>query len=231
MPSTSPWASPIVPIPKKDGSWRSCVNYQKLNAVTEADPFPIPRVDDLLEELVHAKYLSTLDLLKGYWHVPISESTQPKTAFVTPFGKYEFKVMPFGLVGAPATFQQLMNEILLPVREFAITYMDDICIFSASWTEHLKHLRKIFQLLEDAGLTVNLKKGRLGRTSVTYLGHTVGAAGIRPEEAKVKALRDHPQPTTKKDVRAFIGGQGKSSQRPPSTNNKERCESLYRRPR
>ena len=129
---------------------------------------------------MHAKYLSTMDLLKGYWQVPVSKSSQPKTAFVTPFGKYEFKVMPFGLVGAPATFQRLMNEILSPVREFAIAYMDDICIFSASWTEHLKHLRKIFQLLEDAGLTVNLKKCRLGRTSVTYLGHTVGAAGIRP---------------------------------------------------
>ena len=157
-PSTSPRASPIVLVPKKDGSWRFCVNYQKPNAVTEADPFPIPRVDDLLEQLVHAKYLSTLDLLKGYWQVPVSESSQPKTTFVTPFGKYEFKVMPFGLVGAPATFQRLMNEILSPVREFAIAYMDDICIFSASWTEHLKHLRKIFQLLEDAGLTVNLKK-------------------------------------------------------------------------
>ena len=136
-PSTSPWASPIVPVPKEDGSWRFCVNYQKLNAVTEADPFPIPRVDDLLEELVHAKYRSTLDLLEGYWQVPVSESSQPKTAFVTPFGKYEFKVMPFGLVGAPATFQRLMNEILSPVREFAIAYMDDICIFNASWTEHL----------------------------------------------------------------------------------------------
>ena len=204
-PSTSPWASPIILVPKKDGSWRSCVNYLKLNAVTEADPFPIPRVDDLLEQLVHAKYLTTLDLLKGYWQVPVSESSQPKTAFVTPFGKYEFKVMPFGLVGAPATFQRLMNEILSPVKEFSIAYMDDICIFSASWTEHLKHLRKIFQLLEDAGLTVNLKKCRLGRTSVTYLGHTVGAAGIRPEEAKVKAVRDHPRPTTKRDFRAFIG--------------------------
>ena len=148
---------------------------------------------------MHAKHLSTLDLLKGYWQVPVSESSQPKTAFVTPLGKYKFKVMPFGLVGAPATFQRLMNEILSPVREFAIAYMDDICIFSASWTEHLKHLRKIFQLMEDAGLTVNLKKCRLGRTSVTYLGHTIGAAGIRP-----------------------------SSQRPPSTNNKERCESLHR---
>ena len=105
-PSTTPWASPIILVPKKDGSWHFCVNYQNLNAVTEADPFPIPRVDDLLEQLVHAKYLSTLDLLKGYWQVTVSESSQPKTAFVTPFGKYEFKVMPFGLVGAPATFHR-----------------------------------------------------------------------------------------------------------------------------
>ena len=131
-PSTSPWDSPIVLVPKKNRSWRFCINYQKLNAVTEEDSFPTPRVDDLLEQLVHAKFLSTLDLLKRYWQVPGSESSQPKTAFGTPFGKYEFKVMPFGLVGTPAASQRIMNEILSPAREFAIAYMDDICIFSAS---------------------------------------------------------------------------------------------------
>ena len=111
-PSTSEWAAPIILVPKKDGSKRLCVDFRKLNQVTRADPYPIPRIEELIDHVGNAKFISALDLTKGYWQVPVDKESQPKTAFVTPFGKYEFTTMPFGLMGAPATFQRLMDKVL-----------------------------------------------------------------------------------------------------------------------
>ena len=136
-PSTSEWASPIVLVPKKDGTMRMCVDYRKFNSVLEADAYPMARIDDLIDRLGGAKYISTLDLTRGYWQVPVAPDARSHTAFTTPFGLYQFKVMPFGLHGAPATFQRMMDILLKRIQDYAGAYLDDLVVFSASWEEHL----------------------------------------------------------------------------------------------
>lgn len=133
--SHSPWAAPIVLVPKKDKTYRLCVDYRRLNKVMTQDPYPMPRVDDLLDGLGGAHFISTL--CKGYWQVPVAEDSRQKTAFVTPLGKYQFKMMPFGLVGAPAVFQRMMNTLLADTLSFSGAYIDDVVIFSNSWEDHL----------------------------------------------------------------------------------------------
>ena len=142
-PSTSPWAPSIVLVPKRDGSLRLCVDYRHLNRVTKPDPYPMPRVDDLLDRLGQAKYISTLDLTKGYWQVPVHPESRQQTAFITPFGKYQFLTKPFGLVGAPTVLQRLMNTVLADVSSFSTAYLDDVSIFSNSWKDHLVHLDEV----------------------------------------------------------------------------------------
>ena len=204
-PSTSPWASPIVLVPKKDGGVRFCVDYRKLNAKASFDAYPMPRVEEMFESIGAAKVISTLDLAKGYWQIPMSRSSREKTAFATPFGLFEFEVMPFGLHNAPATFQRLMNHILRDCQSFARAYIDDIVIFSQSWEEHLGHLGEVFRRLAEAGLRVKLAKCQFGCVKAHYLGHLIGQGKIEPEEGKVTAVRDYPTPVTKRDVRAFLG--------------------------
>ena len=133
QPSSSPLASPVVLVEKKDGSVRFCVDYRKVNQVAKFDAYPMPRVEDVLEEVGPAKYMSTLDLARGYWQVPMAQESKEKTAFTTPFGLYEFNVMPFGLHTAPATFQRLMNQVLKECRGFARSYIDDVVVYSKSW--------------------------------------------------------------------------------------------------
>ena len=148
QPSTSPWASPIVLVQKKDGGVRFCVDYRKLNAVAKFDAYPMPRVEEIFEQIGRAEIISTLDLAKGYWQIPMSAESKERTAFTTPFGLYEFQVMPFGLHNAPATFQRLMNHILRGSEAFAGVYIDDIVVFSQTWEEHLRHLRDVFSCLQ-----------------------------------------------------------------------------------
>lgn len=205
MPSTSPWTSPIVPVRKKDGSLRLCIDYRKLNDMTTEDRYPMPRVEELLEKLGKAKYISTLDLTKGYYQVSMAPSDRKKTAFMAPMGKFEFTRMPFGLKGAPATFQRLMDVILGPYTAFARAYLDDIVIFSESWEEHLTHLDTIFSILEKTGLKAKPTKCTLAENHCIYLGHRVGDGKIEMEEAKLEALRNFRRPLTKGDVRAFLG--------------------------
>ena len=143
-PSTSPWTSPIIPVKKKDGSLRLCIDYRKLNSITKEDRNPMPRVDVMLEQLGKATYISTLDLTQGYYQVPVFKTDQEKTAFVARTGKYHFKRMPFGLKGAPTTFQRLMDVVLAPCYQYANAYIDDIIVFSSSWEDHLTHLRDVF---------------------------------------------------------------------------------------
>ena len=140
-PSRSPWAAPVVLVPKKDGGKRLCVDYRKLNLVTKADPYPIPRIEDMIDDIGQASYITALDLTKGYWQVPVAKASQEKTAFVTPWGKYQFVTMPFGLVNAPSTFQRLMDQLLEGTQMFAAAYLDDVIIHSRCWEEHLEHLR------------------------------------------------------------------------------------------
>ena len=204
-PSQSEWSCPIVIVPKKDGSLRFCNDLRKVNAISTFDPYPMPRVDDLLDRLGAAKWLTTLDLCKGYWQVPLAEETKPLTAFRTPFGFFQYTVMPFGLKGAPATFQRLMDGVLEGAWEYAGAYLDDVVIFSATWEEHLVHVRDVFQRIKDAGLTINPAKCSLAKSQVEYLGFIIGSGVVRPQVGKVSALTDTPVPKTKSQVRSFLG--------------------------
>ena len=204
-PSTSEWGAPIVVVPKKNGSIRLCVDYRRLNSVSKADAYPMPRIDELIDRLGRAKFISALDLTRGYWQVPVTKQAQEKTAFTSPFGLYQFKVMPFGLQGAPATFQRLMDKVLYDLGDFSAAYLDDVIVFSESWSDHLLHLKAVLQRIGEAGLTINAKKCHLGTTHCLYLGHYVGQGLVSPEEAKLEAIRSLPQPRTKKEIRSFLG--------------------------
>ena len=157
-PTSSDWAAPIVVVRKKDGSIRLCVDYRWLNAVSIGDAYPMPRIEDLIDLIRQAKFISTLDLTKGYWQVPVAEEDRGKTAFTTPFDLFQFRRMPFSLQGTPVTFQRMMDHLLEGLREFAGAYLDNFVIFSRSWEEHLEHLGAVFTRLREAGLTAKLKK-------------------------------------------------------------------------
>ncbi len=202
-PSRSPWYSPIVLVPKPDGTLRFCKDYRRLNEVSQFDGYPMPRVDELLDWLGRARYISTLDLTKGYWQVPLSESAKPKTAFYTPSGHWQYWNLPFGLHGAPATFQRMMNILLRPHQAYA--YLDDVVVHSVSWEDHLERLRRVLSELRRAGLTANPRKCHLALSEAKYLGFQVGRGLIRPQEKKVEAVRSAPRPTAKTQVQAFLG--------------------------
>lgn len=203
--SKSAWASPIVLVDKPDGTVRFCVDYRKLNGVAKFDAYPMPRADEILERVGQAMYISTLDLTKGYWQIPMEESSKEKTAFTTPFGLFQFDVLPFGLHSSPATFQRMMDRILHGCQDYADAYIDDVGIFSLRWEDHLAHLRDVFERLKRAGLTVKLKKCQFGRSEVSLLGHVVGRGQIKPDPKKIQAVQEYPQPRTKTDVRSFLG--------------------------
>lgn len=203
--SSSPWSSPIVMVAKPNGTWRFCNDFRQLNKVSKFDAYPMPRVDELIERLGKAKYLTTLDLTKGYWQIPLSPESKEKTAFSTPRALYQYKMMPFGLHGAPATFQRLMDKVLRPHAEYASAYIDDIVIFSEDWDSHVAKLKAVLQSLREASLTANPEKCFIGLTEAKYLGYIVGGGAIKPQVDKVEAIRDWPIPQTKKQVRAFLG--------------------------
>ncbi len=204
-PSRSPWSSPIVLVPKPDGTLRFCNDYRRLNEVSQFDGYPIPRVDELLDCLGRARYISTLDLTKGYWQVPLSENAKLKTAFSTPSGHWQFRTLPFGLHGAPATFQRMMDILLRPHQSYAAAYLDDVVVHSETWEDHLERLRRVLSELRRAGLTTNPRKCHLALSEAKYLGYQVGRGLIRPQERKVEAVRSAPRPKTKTQVRAFLG--------------------------
>ncbi|CAM4520045.1 unnamed protein product [Caretta caretta] len=205
LPSGSAWASPVVLVPKPDGEIHFCVDYRKLDAVTRPDNIPMPRTDELLEKLGRAQFISTLDLTKGYWQVPLDESAKERSAFTTHLGLYEFNVLPFGLRNAPATFQRLVDGLLAELGEYAVAYLDDVAIFLDSWADHLEHLQKVLERIREAGLTVKAKKCQIGLNRVTYLGHQVGQGTISPLQAKVDTIQKWPVPKSKKQVQSFLG--------------------------
>ena len=205
QPSSSPWASPVVLVEKKDGDVRFCVDYRKVNQVAKFDAYPMPRVEDVLEEVGPAKYITTLDLARGYWQVPMADESKEKTAFTTPFGLYEFNVMPFGLHNAPATFQRLMNQVLEGCQGFAQSYIDDVVVYSRSWEEHLQHLHKMLSCLQQTGLSLKLPKCQFGLNKVHYLGHVIGNGEVLPDPRKVEAVKNFKRPETKTEVNSFIG--------------------------
>lgn len=203
--SESDYNSPmiIVEAPGKDP--RPCIDYRKLNAVTKDQVFPIPNIDERIEKVSAARYISTLDLVRGYWQVPLSERAQRYATFVTPFGTFAPTVLSFGLKNAPFCFSSLMSRVLRGMDDYAVPYLDDVAVFSNSWEEHIEHLKSVLTRLQEAGLTVKPEKCQLGRREVSYLGHVVGNGLRRPSEIKLLAISGYPHPTTKTDVRAFLG--------------------------
>lgn len=165
----------------------------------------MPRVEDVIDGLAGAEYISTLDLTKGYWQVAVSEESRAKTAFTTPFGKYEFLVMPFGLVGAPSTFQRLMNGMFGNLPHFVATYLDDIVVFSPTWNDHLLHLQEVLTHFQKAGITLKPAKCHFANRECEFLGHLVGRGRVRPLLAKTSSIQEFATPKTKKDVRSFLG--------------------------
>ena len=204
-PSTSDWCAPIVPVKKKDGTLRLCVDYRRLNAVSESDAYPMPRVDDLIDRVGGVSYITTMDLTRGYWQVPVSPDDKHKTAFAAPSGLFQFIRMPFGLKGAPATFQRLVDRVLQGLEEFSGAYIDDIIVFSKLWTDHVRHLQAVLGRLQLAGLTVKISKCHFGVTACSYLGFVVGGGLVKPEPSKVQAVLNFSTPTDKTGVRAFLG--------------------------
>ena len=205
-PSTSPWASPIVLVQKKDGSTRFCVDYRKVNSLTRKDAYPIPKIDETLDTLAGAKLFSTLDLRSGYWQVQVNPEHRDKTAFCTPEGLFEFNVMPFGLCNAPATFQRLMDSVLAGLHwKTCLVYIDDIIVVGKSFDDHLCNLQVVLERLRQAGLKLHPSKCHLLQHKVTYLGHVVSAQGIAPDPDKTDKLNLWPVPRSAKEVQQFLG--------------------------
>ncbi|XP_068115085.1 zinc finger protein 658B-like [Hyperolius riggenbachi] len=167
--SSSPWAAPVVLVPKKDKTTRFCVDYRRLNDITTTDVYPMPRIDELLDQLASASYLTIMDLSRGYWQIPFVPNARGKSAFITPFGLYELTVMPFSMKNVPATFQWAMNDLLEGMHGFAVAYLDDIAVFSPTWEDHLHHLAQVLEKLCTANLTVKPSKCQIGMTESRIL--------------------------------------------------------------
>ncbi|KAJ9505134.1 hypothetical protein QJQ45_013443 [Haematococcus lacustris] len=205
-PSTSPFGSAVLFVRKKDGSLRLCVDYRALNQLTIKNRYPLPRIDDLLDQLAGARVFSKIDLKSGYHQIRVAEADIHKTAFRTRYGHYEYTVMPFGLCNAPATFQRLMNDIFRPhLDQFVLVYLDDILIYSRSEAEHQEHLRTVLGLLRQHQLYANLSKCAFFLPSMDFLGHIISAAGIHPDPAKIRAMVEWPVPRNLNDLRSFLG--------------------------
>lgn len=204
--SQSDYASPILLVKKKNGEQRLCIDYRALNNKTTKDKYPLPIIDDQISILSGNKYFTTLDLASGYYQIPVAESSKHLTAFVTPDGHYEFKRMPFGLANAPAVFQRMINKILGARRfTYALAYMDDLLIPSATINEGFERLEEVLQLLQQAGLTLKLQKCSFFDETIEYLGYEISASGIRPSERKILAVKDFPAPRNVHEVRQFLG--------------------------
>ena len=205
-PSDSPWASPVVLVTKKDGSTRLCVDYRRLNSLTVKDAYPLPRIDDSLRLLGNQQWFYTMDLASGYWQVAMSPDAQKKAAFVTNEGLFQFRVMPFGLCNAPATFERLMDRVLCGMRwSRCLVYLDDVISFGKSVPEAIWRLEEVLARLSDFGLQLKAKKCTFMQTEVGFLGHIVGRSGLACDPNKLSAVRDWHEPTKLKGVRQFIG--------------------------
>jgi hypothetical protein len=205
-PATAEWASPVVLVPKSDGSLRFCIDYRRLNAITVRDSYPLPRMDECIDSLGDAKIFSTLDCNSGYWQIPVHPEDRAKTTFTSHEGLYWFLRMPFGLRNAPATFQRFVDITLAGLTwKVCLVYLDDIIVFSRNAKEHMEHLDAVLHRLYRAGLSLNLKKCRFFKESVDYLGHVILPGKLAVAKKNTQALKTAKVPTTQSELRSFLG--------------------------
>lgn len=204
-PSDSDWSHPIVCVSKKDGTVRLCVDYRLLNSFTVPNAYPMKNATELLYEIGKAKFITVMDLTKGYWQIPMEEGSKSFTAFVTHSGHYQWRVLPFGLKNAGSTFQKSLDKLLFPYRNFCRSYIDDVAIYSDTWIDHLHHLEQVLKTFSAAGLTVNEKKCTFAKDEVRYLGHIIGSGRHAPDPQKTETMVHLESPTTKKELRSVLG--------------------------
>ena len=205
-PSSSEWASPVVFVPKKDGTLRFCVDYRRLNAVTKRDAYPLPRMDECIDSLGEATIFSTLDCNSGYWQIEIDDRDKDKTTFTSHSGLFRFLRMPFGLRNAPATFQRAVDIILSKVKwQFALVYLDDVIIYSKTVSDHFNHVRVVLSMLQKAGVSLKLAKCKFFDASVDYLGHVVRPGQLEVASRTVDAVRQFKTPADQGELRSFLG--------------------------
>ncbi|GJY08814.1 putative reverse transcriptase domain-containing protein [Tanacetum coccineum] len=205
-PSSSPWGAPVLFVKKKDGSFRMCIDYRELNKLTVKNRYPLPRIDDLFDQLQGSSIYSKIDLRSGYHQLRVREQDIPKTAFRTRYGHYEFQVMPFGLTNAPAVFMDLMNRVCKPyLDKFVIVFIDDILIYSKDEKEHEEHLKAILELLKKEQLYAKFSKCEFWIPKVQFLGHVIDSRGIHVDPAKIESIKDWASPKTPTEIRQFLG--------------------------
>ena len=204
-PSVSPWSSPVVLVRKKDGTTRFCVDYRRLNDITVKDSFPLPRIDDIFDQLSTSTYFTKLDFKNGYFQIPLDPHDRPKTAFSTRDNHYQFTVLPQGVKNGPPTFQRIVNQVLGPTRwKYCLAYIDDVIIFSTTFDEHIIHLEEVLKLLAGFNFRLGVDKCDIATDNIDYLGHHIDHGQIRPNADNIRGLLHTSVPTTPKEVFRFV---------------------------